>query len=87
MSIQRIEPDRTRVAQLCSKLKDLLELTLLRDPSLNTEEMKEVRAIRKELEEMGLILKWDANILGMNGGKQKVIVDVTTWIPKNRTIQ
>lgn len=87
MGIQRIEPDKKRVTELCNRLKNLLELTLLRDPSLNTKEMEEVKAIRKELEGMGLILNWEANTLRINRREQKVVVDVTVWIPKNRTIQ
>lgn len=86
MSIQRLEPDRTHVTELCNRLKDLLELTLLRDPSLNTKEIEEARAIRKELEGMGLIVKWEANVTALNEREQKVVVDVTAWIPKNRTI-
>ena len=72
MGIHTIEPDEERVASLCQEFKNILESTLLRDPSSNTSAFEEIKAIRAELEGMGLTVTWKASLLNLDGGQIKV---------------
>ena len=85
MSIQKLEPDRERVEELCLRLKALMELTLLRDPLLNAKEGQEIREITKEIEEMGLYLTWESQLVDIDT-VPRTVVEVSVFIPRNTTI-
>lgn len=89
MALSKLEPDKERAEELILRMKTLIELSGLRDPSLNEKETKEIRAIRKELEEMGLYvkIKYRPNINFANPLESTLEVDIDLFIPKNMTIQ
>ncbi|KKR02655.1 MAG: hypothetical protein UT29_C0001G0135 [Candidatus Yanofskybacteria bacterium GW2011_GWA1_39_13] len=89
MALSKLEFDKERVEELMFRMKFLIELTGLRDPSLNEKETKEIRAIRKELEEMGLYvtIKYRPQIDFANPLESTLEVDIDILIPKNVTIQ
>ena len=81
MPIQKVEPDRQRVEELCLRFKELME-----GPAVNDEGGKELRSIRTEIESMGLYLWWKANIVDLDT-EPRTVIDVEVLIPKNITIQ
>lgn len=89
MALSKLEPDEERAEELIFRMRALIELSGLRDPSLNEKETKEIKAIRKELEEMGLYItiKYRPKIDFANPLKSTLEVDIDLFIPKNMTIQ
>ena len=89
MELLKFEPDEDRVEFLVTRMRELIELSGLRDPGLNSKEAEEIRAIRKELDEMGLyvMITYRPNFDLKNPLKSTLTVDIDLFIPKNTTIQ
>lgn len=88
MGISQLNPDQENVELLRVRLKELYETTMLRDPRLNVETAKEIRAIKKELGDMGLEVTVKFSVSNLEDlPNAKVTADIGIWIPKNTTIQ
>ena len=76
-----VEPNgKERVKQLGAELQKILEENLLKDPSLADKAMARARAIREEIQQMGIMVTWKASLDSRNPEKLEVIV--TLWGPK-----
>ena len=69
-------------------MKEIIETTWLRDPHLNDDTALEFRQLKEGLENMGLTVTWNTNIvfdknipLGM-----RLQAEVEVWTPRNTTI-
>lgn len=74
------EEIKKRMRRLAVELKNLLEENLPKDPNLTDEATARARQIREEIQSMGLLATWKANLDPEN--PEKVKVDVTLWMPK-----
>lgn len=87
MALSKLEPDEERVEEIAQRMKDIIETTWLRDPSLNDAEATEFKALRKEIDEMGMHMSHETKLNLDDPSNPKLEADVTIWIPKNTTIQ
>ncbi len=87
MALSKLEPDAERVEVVVTRMKELIETTWLRDPSLNNETAKEFQSLKKEVEDMGLHVTWETNLSLKDPSNPKLEAEVTAWVPKNTTIQ
>ena len=83
MALSKLKPDIERVKLIVLRMKEIMETTWLRNPSLNNTETQEFNGLKKELENMGLSLTWEAKLDPL---KRKLTVDICLWIPKNTTV-
>ncbi len=86
MALSKLEPDEERVQKLAERLKEIIETTWLKDPKLNDGPIKEFKAIKKEIEDMGLYVSWTTRINLDDPSNPKLEADITVWIPQNTTI-
>ncbi len=87
MALSKLEPDEERVEVIARRMKEIIETTWLRDPKFNDAEVKEFKALRKEIEEMGMHMSYETRLNLDDPSDPKLEADVTIWIPKNTTIQ
>ena len=87
MALSKLELDEERVEQIAGRMKEVMETTWLRDRSLNDAEAKEFKALRAEIEGMGLHVSWKVRINITDLSNPKVEAEIDVWIPKNTTIQ
>lgn len=83
MALQKLEPDRERVEAIAYRMKEIIETTWSRDPSLNERERIEYNGLVEELTGMGLHASYDIRVDPISF---KVKAEVTVLIPKNITI-
>ena len=76
--------DQLRADDLVYRYRDLLESVLPKNPEDNRVEMAEAMEVRKELEDMGFKVSWQAEALieDLMTVPPKVRVKVTLWLPK-----
>ncbi len=89
MALSKLEPDQERAEELVHEMKRILDATMIRDPKLNTKEHEQVKAMRQELEAMGLTITIKYNLVldPSNPFQFKVDTVVNLFIPRNLTIQ
>lgn len=87
MALLKIEPDEERVEEIATRMKEIIETTWARDPRLNDAEAEEFRALKKEIEAMGLHVTWKASVGMDDASNPKVEAEIEVWIPKITTIQ
>ena len=76
-----VEPSgKERAKQLAAELQKILKENLLKDPSLTNVAMARARAIREEIQQMGIMVTWKASLDSRDPKKIEVIV--TLWGPK-----
>lgn len=87
MALSKLEPDEERVEEIAQRIKEIIETTWLRDPKLNDAEAAEFRALRTEIENMGMHVGHETRLNLNDLSTPKLEADITIWIPKNTTIQ
>lgn len=68
-----------KAKKLARELQKLLEENLPKDPGLTNEAMARARAIREEIQQMGIRVTWEAVV---NPETLAIKVDVTLWQPR-----
>ena len=87
MALSKLELNEERVEEIAQRMKDIIETTWLRDQNLNDAEVAEFRALRREIENMGMHVNYKTNLNLDDPSNPKVEADIIVWIPKNTTIQ
>ncbi len=87
MALSKLEPDKERVEKIARRMKNIIETTWLRDPSLNNETSTEFKALRKEIEDMGMHVSYETKLILIDPSNPRLEAEITIWIPKNTTIQ
>ena len=87
MALSKLELNEERVEEIAQRMKDIIETTWLRDPNLNDAEVAEFRALRREIENMGMHVNYKTNLNLDDPSNPNVEADIIVWIPKNTTIQ
>lgn len=80
------EPNAERVEEITRRMKEIIETTWLRDPSMNDAEILEFQALKKEIEEMGPYVSYETKLNFDDPSNPKLQVRINVWIPKNTTI-
>lgn len=70
---------KERAKELAAELKEILEESLIKDPDLTDIPMARARAIREEIQQMGFVVSWEANL---NTETLSLAVEITLWEPK-----
>lgn len=88
MVLSKLSPDPDKVEELATRMKEIIETTWLRDPGLNKDSAAEFQNIKMEIEEMGLTVRWETQLVFDQSSPLgfKLKADVNVWIPKNTTI-
>lgn len=71
---------RKKAGQLAVELKNLLQENLLKSADLARSAMEKASKIRDEIQQMGFMVRWEANFDPAD--PTKIEVDVTLWMPK-----
>jgi hypothetical protein len=69
------------------RMKEIIETTWLRDPSLNDKTAVEFKNLKKQIEDMGLYVTWETQMDLKDPTNPKLNAEIKTWIPKVTTIQ
>ncbi len=86
MALSKLEPDAERVEEIALRMKEIIETTWLRDPGLNNETAAEYKALKKEIEDMGMHVSRETKLNFADLSNPKIEADITVWIPKNTMI-
>ena len=86
MALSKLEPDVEMVQEMAHRMKEIIETTWLRDPKLNDESAKEFKALKKEIEDMGLYVTWETKLNLDELSNPKLEAEINVLIPKNTII-